>query len=280
MFPATGSISSTEVACGEVNMYCPEGSGSPITASKGHYTIGGILEVEVIPGDNSNRVRVLEDNLYKESRVAQEICPKGSYCASDGWVIFCFVLFILFSNFHRLGFFLLYFCMIIFLFSGIRRLCPAGRFGATEGLDTIGCSGPCSAGYFCPIGSVADTEVQCGAPSLFCPGGMGAPLEAANGYYTVGTGLATRYAERKCEPGSWCTLGVKRLCPFGHWGSEFGLNSSSCSGLCEPGYYCPEGSISSTSVQCGDGNKYCPGFGNIKPVLVTRGYYSIGESSF
>ena len=42
--------------------------------------------------------------------------------------------------------------------SGIRHPCPAGRFGATTGLDNARCSGPCAPGYFCPIGSSSKNE--------------------------------------------------------------------------------------------------------------------------
>jgi hypothetical protein len=34
---------------------------------------------------------------------------------------------------------------------GVLYTCPAGRFGATEGLDSSFCSGPCDVnGYYCP----------------------------------------------------------------------------------------------------------------------------------
>lgn len=161
-------------------------------------------------------------------------------------------------------------------YTGIRRLCPPGTFGATSGLQTQTCSGPCDAGYYCPEGSTSPRQVQCGSPAVFCPGGNGVPLPVQNGYYSVGSGLATMFKERKCEPGHYCANGVKRLCDFGHWGSEWGMNISTCSGLCSPGYYCPEGSISSTEIQCGDAGKYCPGEGNFKPTAVDVGYYSTG----
>lgn len=48
-----------------------------------------------------------------------------------------------------------------------------------------------------------------------------------------------------------------------------------CSGLCSPGYYCPEGSISPEEVMCGEPSRYCEG-GNYRPVVVPEGYFSIG----
>jgi hypothetical protein len=52
-------------------------------------------------------------------------------------------------------------------------------------------------------------------------------------------------------------------------------NSSTCSGLCSPGFYCPEGSISPQEVLCGDPTRYCPE-GSPHPLSVSSGYFSIG----
>ena len=40
-----------------------------------------------------------------------------------------------------------------FCLDGVRALCPAGRFGCADRLSTAGCNGPCTAGFFCPLGS-------------------------------------------------------------------------------------------------------------------------------
>jgi hypothetical protein len=48
------------------------------------------------------------------------------------------------------------------------------------------------------------------------------------------------------------------LCPAGRYGDHEGLTSSSCSGLCKAGYYCPLGSISSMQHDCGGSGFYCP----------------------
>ena len=39
-------------------------------------------------------------------------------------------------------------------------------------------------------------------------------------------------------------------CPAGTAGVATGGNNASCSGFCEPGYYCPAGSSSTTAVGC------------------------------
>ncbi len=56
-----------------------------------------------------------------------------------------------------------------FCAGGISELCPAGRYGANSGLIVSGCSGNCSAGYFCPAGSTSPTQLNCSdGPAYFC----------------------------------------------------------------------------------------------------------------
>jgi len=55
-----------------------------------------------------------------------------------------------------------FFEAIVFFFSVLlcsQVPCPAGTFGAREGLGTARCSGLCAPGHFCPPGSVSATEV-------------------------------------------------------------------------------------------------------------------------
>jgi hypothetical protein len=47
--------------------------------------------------------------------------------------------------------------------SGLRARCPAGRYGATEGLRHSRCTGFCAAGYACPAGSTSETASPCPA---------------------------------------------------------------------------------------------------------------------
>jgi hypothetical protein len=55
-----------------------------------------------------------------------------------------------------------------------------------------------------------------------------------------------------CPPGHWCALGASmaRACPAGRYGATPGLRSSECTGFCDAGYYCTEGSTSSTAGVC------------------------------
>ena len=148
--------------------------------------------------------------------------------------------------------------------------CPAGRFGGMRGLTKPTCSGPCKEGYYCPERSVSDSHQRCGAVSLYCPRGSGIPMPVSPGYYTTGGNSATqnlddgkshgvnhhgdndeytRTAQRLCEPGWYCGAisglsgalpgGVRRHCPKGTYGSQYGLETAQCSGSCPKGHYCP-----------------------------------------
>jgi hypothetical protein len=95
--------------------------------------------------------------------------------------------------------------------------CPAGLYGATAGLPTAGCTGPCPAGSYCPARSAAPTP---------CPGGYWSGAQASS-----------------------CSL-----CAGGRYGSTAGLTSAACSGMCSAGTYCPAGTSSPLACPLG---AYC-----------------------
>ena len=76
--------------------------------------------------------------------------------------------------------------MFFFLLHGFCIYSPAGTFGATSGLNTPACSGPCDPGYYCPEQSTSARQRDCGGPHLFCPGGEGKPRKVAKGNYSIG----------------------------------------------------------------------------------------------
>ena len=78
--------------------------------------------------------------------------------------------------------------------------CPGGSYGATQAMAAPTCTGPCTAGYACPAGSVSPTALLC-----------------APGQYSF-AGAAV------CSP-----------CPAGQFGSSVGLTVDTCSGLCPSG---------------------------------------------
>ena len=128
--------------------------------------------------------------------------------------------------------------------------CPAGRYGAREGLTAAACSGPCAEGHVCPEGSTTPRALACGGGAhVFCPLGSARPTPVAAGFYTISSIAAiaiaataatdaagdvddesssgeaaaaaamaatTRAAQRPCERGTWCVAKGSR-CPALSW---------------------------------------------------------------
>lgn len=112
------------------------------------------------------------------------------------------------------------------------------RYGSSFGLSSPTCEGSCAAGYYCPVGSRAPTEVSCGDPSLYCPAGSAAPLKVPRGYYSTEAPSAEKAAGRELSdpipemtdggivavdvrvagPGWYAVEGVRHKCPAGTWG--------------------------------------------------------------
>lgn len=86
VWPGKPHLTATDLECGRVGYYCPQGSFYPLLVGGGNYSIGG--------------------SSHNRTRVAQVICPPGSYCANS-----------------------------------IAILCPMGRYGSTPGLKDASCTG-------------------------------------------------------------------------------------------------------------------------------------------
>ena len=95
-----------------------------------------------------------------------------------------------------------------------------------------------------------------------------------------------------CEPGKYqvspyiecqlCPIGSYssaygsiscEYCSSGHYGNTTGLSSSSCTGVCDAGYWCGDGSTRPKQLPCGSRSVYCP-TASSRPQPVTAGYYS------
>ncbi|CAM9203414.1 unnamed protein product, partial [Phaeothamnion confervicola] len=139
--------------------------------------------------------------------------------------------------------------------------CPAGTFGNVSGLSDESCSALCpeGAGWYCEAGSGSATAAPCMWPGSYCPQSSAAPVVVSLGGVSVATPVAAMLyvAQAPCPEGSYCVNGVRNLCPAGSYGDRMRLSSSSCSGLCSRGHYCPHGSISPTETPCPPGT-----FGN------------------
>ena len=185
-----------------------------------------------------------------------------------------------------------------------RTACPRGTFGGARGLKDANCSGPCEAGWYCPLpNATTPRQTRCGDPSVICPSGAYATTLVAAGHFsTSANGSAgdpdalrlaasrtdaalaiatstpsTRTHEVQCEAGSYCVRGLRRLCPAGRWGGRAGETEPKCSGECAAGHYCPQGSTSPTQMRCGAADVFCP-TSSPRPLAVLAGYYSVNPN--
>jgi hypothetical protein len=127
--------------------------------------------------------------------------------------------------------------------AGVCSACPAGTYGATAGLPSAACSGNCSAGYACPVGSTNATASICPV-GKFSVSGSGACTNCSAGRYGSTTGLTSANCSNNCTAGAY--------------GNMSGLSNPGCSGQCPAGYACPAGSTNATGNICPAG-KYSAG---------------------
>jgi hypothetical protein len=158
------------------------------------------------------------------------------------------------------------------------KQCDAGRYGGL-GQTASTCSGDCDPGYYCPKGSSSSKAQACGGATVYCPVGSSTATTVSTGYYSKPESGTTRTTQAQCEPGYYCTSGVRQLCPAGRYGSSSGLSSSTCTGACDTGgFLCPAGSTKKTQEACGFGQTYpsewyCAA-GATSRTKVSSGHYS------
>jgi hypothetical protein len=151
-----GSTSATESPCGGAEVFCPAGSAAPRRARAGFYTVGADGQATTPePGDpdTGGSAVAMAGNVLL--RVREVECEKGHWCAA-----------------------------------GVKKPCPAGRYGGRTGLSSAGCSGACSKGFFCVEGSTSSKESPCPA-----------------GRFGNTTGLGTADCSGRCEAGAMCKSG-------------------------------------------------------------------------
>ena len=257
--------------------YCPENSTSsrmfPCGSEDLYCPLGSALPTPVSKGYYTTvglRHDGIDDPKTALVRDSQRECPPGTYCVG-----------------------------------GIKRKCPAGKYGSTRGLSNRSCSGACHPGYFCKEGAHSGKESKCGATGLYCPEGSFEPTPVTSGYWTISGGPLTRANQSICPAGYFCSIGIRRKCPKGRFGATAGLDSkghirmparSYCpiasivtlalQGVWQPtvflllharlsaGWYCPIGSTSSQQEECGGEDVYCP-MGATAPVPTDEGYFAV-----
>jgi hypothetical protein len=86
---------------------------------------------------------------------------------------------------------------------GTCTVCEAGKYGATSGLLTSGCTGYCSAGSYCPRASTNASAVPC-PRGFYCPTGAATPTPCAGGVYGGVLNLKTPQCSGSCPAGYYC----------------------------------------------------------------------------
>jgi hypothetical protein len=158
---------------------------------------------------------------------------------------------------------------------------PSGRFGATAGLTTSRCTGQCLEGYGCEPGSTNPRAQLCppgrystAGVCLNCPPGrygldagmasdqctdvcLGGHWGGGNSSTPECSGLCpagfrcppgftspTPGDAYKCPAGTYSVEGsaVCSPCRAGYFGRDTNMTDPTCSGECQPGASCPEGS--------------------------------------
>jgi hypothetical protein len=92
--------------------------------------------------------------------------------------------------------------------------CPAGTFGASEGLSAVSQCQACSNGVECPQGTA--TPRVCSGSNEYCRGGTAYQVQF--GYYSIAEDQAKPTAhtiEAQCEVGYTCSNGARTPCPAG-----------------------------------------------------------------
>ena len=138
------------------------------------------------------------------------------------------------------------------------ELCPPGRYGR-PGETHEDCTGRCPAGFFCEGGTGIEEWKNCGDISVYCPYGSREPRKVPDGAYASGPAHAQR-SSRTCELGYYCIESRRYECPAGRYGDDRGITSPTCTGDCEHGFECKEGSSSPRQEECSpEGNPlyYC-----------------------
>ena len=150
-------------------------------------------------------------------RSSQVACPAGSYCTG-----------------------------------GIQLPCPAGQYGDATKQTSSTCSGPCTAGYYCPAGSMSATAVACGSSAVYCPQRSSVPANVTAGYFSQGADTLHRVSQQICQPGQYCAAGISVDCPLGRFSNVTG-SVGQCDGVCSAGYWCPPGSVTGSARLCDAG---------------------------
>nr|XP_047130962.1 uncharacterized protein LOC100202447 isoform X1 [Hydra vulgaris] len=173
-----------------------------------------------------------KDGSYMSDRLAESClpCPSGFYCVGDH----------INPRLCPSGFY----CEENTGFNW--KPCPPGTFSNKEGLHNSSSCEPCPNGMYCPYFNATAPEGPCSA-GYFCK--VGSPSKAPLLNYPPTYG--------PCPAGSYCPMNTTNPipCPRGRYSNYTHLKTFEDCSLCDPGYYC-EGGQSHVSGECWEGF-YC-----------------------
>ena len=138
--------------------------------------------------------------------------------------------------------------------SAFKLLCPGGYRCESQATEPT----PCDEGYYCPPGS--EVQIRCDYP-FYCPAVSEIPSLCPNG------SIARNSTILRISSADSCTI-----CEPGYY-SDDGLECY----LCPEGYYCQDPSVHPFSFPCIVGH-YCPS-GSFSPIPCPEGYYNSQDRS-
>lgn len=230
------------IPCGNLSVYCPEGSSRPLIVPPGYETTNS--EPESIRSE----ILLCPRGHFCTNGI-RRACPMGTFGATRG-----------ISN------------------SACSGPCRSGYFCGTASTvsDQFRCGSPA---VYCPEGSWRPIPVS-GSSRLksysILDGQMFYSVDE-NGDDSLLT-FATRSNELICPIGFYCRDGLRFQCPPGRFGAEVGSSNPTCAGKCDAGFYCETGSASRQQNLCGNSSVYCPP-GSEAPLQVSPGFYTVGNTS-
>ncbi|MGH0137990.1 UNVERIFIED_CONTAM: hypothetical protein FKN15_065321 [Acipenser sinensis] len=200
--------------------YCPGGQNSSrpmhYPCSPGHFCTEG----------SSNHTRC-PSGTYQAgwAQSVCEECPAGLYCQGPG-VIYpaaCPV-----GSYCPPG-----------STSANQYLCPPGSYGNRPGLAKASDCSPCDPGMYCMGSGSTRPSGQC-SPGFYCTGGSAFP---APGDSVMGD---------RCRAGFYCPRGsaTEQACPAGTFSNRPGLSDSAQCQACSPGHFCTESGQPTVSGPC------------------------------
>ena len=135
--------------------------------------------------------------------------------------------------------------------------CPPRVFGDARGLSTPACNEPCGDGFDCSAGTVASrASVACLSRTKWCANGFGTNVQP--GAFGAQDGNGRTVSQEPCGAGQYCTGGERFPVPAGYWSSRAINSDPNGEGVCEKGFFCPEGSTSARQVPCTNPTAFCP----------------------